>query len=690
LRRLAIRSIFPHLGNTFLFYGVIVKQKSMWCAAAVTLSMLATVRPGSSWAQANSVQLKVDAAKVENPISHELYAQFVEDFFGDVSGPLWDELIRDRGFEQASDEIGLPRYWDREPDDRNHDPALKFRWDNTVFLPPSEGTEPPAGGHSLMIEVSEKQWDETWPRGISQKQIELRKGIAYPGHLWIRSEDFHGYVTVALKQDEVGGLTYASHDLPVTAASWTKYDFQLDPNVEDRHAKFSILVHGQGRLWLDGVSLMPSDAVAGARAEVFADIRALRPSSIRWPGGNVLQNYHWLRGVGERDGRPEWIDQAWWQERKNSDFGTDEYLALCRRLGTEPSITVNVGGDGATPEEAAAWVEYVNGAADSKYGKLRAKNGHPEPYHVKYWEVGNEIFGKWEIGHTDATEYANNVNRYVNAMRAVDPQITIIACGAEDMHWNRELLRIAGPSIDLIAIHHYYGDAEAQGDMRKILARPEFYGQFYAQLRQAIRELSPNHPIKVTVNEWNVARPLSREESMLSGVYAGLMMNQFERNGDLIHSSAVSDLVNGWMGGIIQSAADGRIYVTPAYLVNRLYNGHLGAERLAATVSLSPSAAGASSSDIDAVVSRSANGKEIIFKIVNRSMTSTELHISVAGTNLGSKGMIATISAPSLEATNTFRQPQSIRESDREIDTETDFTVSLPKASVSVITAPVR
>jgi alpha-L-arabinofuranosidase len=131
--------------------------------------------------------------------------------------------------------------------------------------------------------------------------------------------------------------------------------------------------------------------------------------------------------------------------------------------------------------------------------------------------------------------------------------------------------------------------------------------------------------------------------------------------------------------------------VTPAYLVNRLYNDHLGAERLAATVSLLRSASEVSPSDIDAVASRSANGKEIIFKIVNRSPSSSgEIHVNVTGANLGSGGMIETISAPSLETTNTFSQPQNIREINRQTETGTDFTVTLPKASVSVITAPVR
>lgn len=657
---------------------------------AVLLSAGSLVCVDRNCAQATS-ELRVDAARVQNSISPDLYGQFVEDFFGDVSGPLWDELIHDRGFEQTPDEIGLPRYWDREPDDRNHDPAMRFFWDGAVALAPSSEMPGARPGHSLRVDVKDDQWDTAWPRGISQKRIDVRKGISYRGHLWLRTEGFQGFVTVALQQDETRGRTYASRDLPVSATNWTKYEFELSPQTEDPHAKFSIFIHGHGRIWIDGVSLMPSDAIAGSRADVFRDVKALRPFSIRWPGGNVAQGYHWWWGVGDRDKRPAWIDHAWWQELKNSDFGTDEYLALSRELGSQPSILVNVEGEGATAAEAAAWVQYVNGPADSKWGRLRAENGHPEPYHVKYWEVGNEIFGTWEIGHTDAATYARNVNRYVAAMRAVDPTIVIIACGAEDMAWNRELLRTAGPNIDLIAIHHYYGDKEAGGDANKILARPEFYGQFYSQLRQAIHELSPTHEIKVTVNEWNTAMPLSREESLLSGVYAGLMMNQFERNGDLIDSSAVSDMVNGWMGGIIQSAKDGRLYVTPTYLVNRLYNEHLGDVRVFSDVSSAGASTLAGSSNLDAVVSKGRGGKEMIFKLVNRSGSEANtVHVHVNGATVADTGRMATITGSSLDSINTFDDPQNVREVDGQVVTGNQFTVTIPKASVSVLTVPIR
>ena len=165
-------------------------------------------------------------------------------------------------------------------------------------------------------------------------------------------------------------------------------------------------------------------------------------------------------GIGPRDERVTWTNLSWKNEPEPSDFGTDEFVMFARELGAEPSITVNVEGRGATAEEAAAWVEYCNGPATSKYGAMRAANGHPAPFGVKFWEVGNEIWGNWVRGHSDAETYARNYNRYAQAMRAVDPSIKLIAVGDNDMNWNRTVLREAGRNIDYLAIHHYYGRRE--------------------------------------------------------------------------------------------------------------------------------------------------------------------------------------------------------------------------------------
>src|SRR5206468_11934928 len=194
---------------------------------------------------------------------------------------------------------------------------------------------------------------------------------------------------------------------------------------------------------------------------------------------------------------PIWSNLSWKNEPEPSDLGTDEFIEFCRELGAEPSITVNVEGRGATAAEAAAWVEYCNGPASSKYGAMRAAGGHPEPYAVKYWEVGNEIWGNWVRGHSDATTYAENFNRYAAAMHSVDPTIRLIGVGDNDLTWNRTVLRRAGKRMDYLAIHHYYTAKETQGDPRNLMARPLHYQNFYDTMRGLLREAAPGRSIKL-------------------------------------------------------------------------------------------------------------------------------------------------------------------------------------------------
>ena len=360
---------------------------------------------------------------------------------------------------------------------------------------------------------------------------------------------------------------------------------------------------------------------------------------------------------------------------------------FARAVGAEPTITVNVEGRGATVEEAAAWVEYCNGPATSKYGAMRAANGHPAPFGVKYWEVGNEIWGNWVRGHSDAETYARNYNRYAQAMRAVDPSIKLIAVGDNDMKWNRTVLRAAGRDVDYLAIHHYYGRRETGNDPMNLMARPLFFERFYRDVQQLLRELGHGR-VKLAINEWGLDLPLERQYSMESALYGARLMNVFERSGDLVEMSAVSDLVNGWPGGIIQAGRHS-VFVSPVYLVNQLYSTHRGDVRLASSVNspaFNTSREGTNIPALDAIVSRTADGKTIVIKAVNTSRTSSmSTTITVQGTTIAARAELNTITTPSLAVSNSFSQPDAVSIQKRTIASGRSFVVNLPKHSVSVI-----
>jgi alpha-N-arabinofuranosidase len=657
---------------------------------------VALCQPISAYARAASVT--VDASKVENKISPLLYGQFMEFMFEGVKGGLHAELLRDRSFEEATNAIGLPRDWERYPDDRGDDYGLAFAWDDKVSYPPARTLKVETGEksqpeHSLRVELSDGVVER---HGMYQPRVPVVADAEYKGRVWLKGEGYAGKVTVALESDVNVGEVYASADIVQVSNDWRAYDVTLKPSKSDPLARLCVLFGGRGRVWVDKVSLMPSDAApGGVRRDVFERVRSLRPAFIRWPGGNVAQDYRWMWAVGPRDERFTWVNLSWKNEPEPSDFGTDEFVAFARAVGAEPSITINVEGRGATAQEAAAWVEYCNGATTTKYGAMRAANGHREPYGVKLWEVGNEIWGDWVRAHSDAATYARNFNAYARAMRAVDPTIKLIAVGDNDMRWNRTVLKESGAGIDYLAVHHYYGRREAAGDESNIIARPLFYEKFYSQLASAIKELAPGRDIRLAINEWGLDLSSARQYSMESAVYGARLMNVFERAGSLVALSAVSDLVNGWPGGIIQAGRHA-LFVSPVYLVNQLYAETRGDERLSATVvtnsTFDTTKEGTDVPFLDAVASRTADRARIFVRLVNTAPGPLQVSVKILNAQVSDDAELLSVAAATPNAdlksfalSNSFATPDAIMLRRKRVRIVADQKFMLPKQSVSVL-----
>jgi alpha-N-arabinofuranosidase len=278
-------------------------------------------------------------------------------------------------------------------------------------------------------------------------------------------------------------------------------------------------------------------------------------------------------------------------------------------------------------------------------------------------------------------------------MLAKDPSLRLIAVGDNDMAWNRTVLARAGAGIDYLSIHHYYGLRESKGDYANLMARPLFYERFYREVGQVINELAPKRNIRLIINEWNTSLPVPRQHSMESALYGARLMNVFERSGDLVEMTAVSDLVNGWSGGIIQASRHD-VFVTPTYHVIRLYNDTLGRDRLAARVSsptFDSSLEGTKVPVLDVVATRSADGRQLFVRAVNtsrdRALTTT---IDVGGATVGPEATMRTVTGNSFEAANSFRTPDAVTVRAKPIRSASKFTVELPPHSVSVITLPLK
>ncbi len=238
------------------------------------------------------------------------------------------------------------------------------------------------------------------PRGIRQTGVKVAQGATYNGRIQLAG-DPGVKVSVSLVWSAAPGAPRQTVALGDLGKDYRKFTFSL-PAEYAGPADLEISATGTGSFHIGAVSLMSADNVEGWRPEPVAVLKSLRSGAYRFPGGNFVSAYEWRNGIGDPDKRPPIKDPVWKAVQSN-DIGTDELLALCRLLDVEPYITVNAGlGD---EWSAAQWVEYTNGSVDTPMGKERAANGHPEPYRVKFWGVGNEMWGNYQYGYMPLTQF---------------------------------------------------------------------------------------------------------------------------------------------------------------------------------------------------------------------------------------------------------------------------------------------
>ncbi len=337
--------------------------------------------------------------------------------------------------------------------------------------------------------------------------------------------------------------------------------------------------------------------------EVVEMIRALDPPVIRWPGGNYVEGYHWRDGVGPLSTRPLNRNRYWSHFGPSTRvldchaFGSDEYMALVRDLNAEPYINVNVGT--GSPEEAANWVEYMNGPARTIGGALRASYGREQPYGVRLWGIGNEMYGPWTMGHRGAREYAGRYLEYRRAMREVDPGLKSVAVGAEPAFgkkWNTQVLEVAGQEIDLLSIHIYLPTLETAplvAAQRRIGGPARMYGAIVAtplecerKLQIAARDIKAvmgaDSGVGVALDEWNLwwkpSQVLIPRWTLRDALFTCGMFHVFHRNSGFLKMANASMLIN--VMGLIR-VSGGRAYRTALYYPFLMYRRLAGCRTVA-------------------------------------------------------------------------------------------------------------
>jgi alpha-L-arabinofuranosidase len=503
-------------------------------------------------------KIKVNPADRPASIEQNIFGHFVEFMFDCIDGGMWAQLLKNRGFEcpdENGDHVSDPWYPIGKTD------GFLYEMDDKECL----GT-----GHSQKITVINHYGGY---RGIAQKELVLHQGERYSGSLWLKGDrEIAAQVTVLNQKKEVlFQQDFAANE------SWGKKEFAFTAEETVLDATFEVRLFSDGTLWVDQTSLMPGSAENGIWKNAMKYIRGLTPPLIRFPGGCFADCYHWEDGIGERDLRPA-RPNAHWGGMEDNSFGTDEFMQFCRAVGCEPMICINFGL--GTPQEAANWVEYCNGSADTKYGALRCKNGHPEPYRVKYWDIGNETFGDWEIGHCDAGQYAQRYLQFHEAMYQKDNGILFLGCAGDgndfSQEWNRTILEKLGSKMNVLCLHTYTPHLRQEvHDNEKIyysvVGSSQKYARVVADSLESIRQAGDSE-IKLGITEWNTsyANEALREHTLEAAIFNATMLNLFIRNAKDITVCNFSDLVNGWPGGCIRSKND-EVYGTASYYVLKLY-----------------------------------------------------------------------------------------------------------------------
>jgi alpha-N-arabinofuranosidase len=285
----------------------------------------------------------------------------------------------------------------------------------------------------------------------------------------------------------------------------------------------------------------------GFRADVLDLLRELRMGVLRWPGGNFVSNYHWTDGIGPRGDRPRRPELAWGGEESNR-FGTDEFLDYCAELGTDPYICLNMGT--GSLDEALAWIEYCNGAGDTAWARRRRENGRAQPYGVRYWGLGNEMYGDWQVGAMSADEYVRTASRWARAIRMLDPGAVLISCGMNGWNdWDRTVIDGLAPLVDLHSLHIYTGSDDYWANVLAPHQAERAIRCAGALIDRAAYVRKIARPPRIAYDEWNVwyrmqDGTLEERYDFSDALAVGTYLNIFVRNCARVRMANLAQMVN--------------------------------------------------------------------------------------------------------------------------------------------------
>ncbi|KOH46275.1 alpha-L-arabinofuranosidase C-terminal domain-containing protein [Sunxiuqinia dokdonensis] len=634
------------------------------------------------------VRITVNANKKGQPISPNLFGLFTEHIGNNVYQGAWAQVVENPEFVSAD-------YWPvRDYDDRMEGKLQNFQ--ETFYLPALTGEAKNgfaaywASSGNLNGRLLNEGMHDFQQLKAGDQTGYLETGVFPPLHrtdgyevsLTARSENQTEVILQFLNLEKtiIGEATFALN------SSWQtlKKKVTLASAGHQKGDPYLLrLVVKPGTITeFSRILCFPDDHMDGWEPELVELLKKMELPLLRFPGGNFVSGYHWKDGIGPIDQRPVLPNPAW-HEMEWNHVGTDEWMSLCKLIGAEPMICVNAGN--GTPEEAANWVQYCNDPATTPMGRLRAKNGHEEPYNVKIWEVGNELCGDWQIGFTDGEGYARRYAAFAPELLKADSSISLIANGliqvlekselisrGVDPKWNDKLMEYNGNLVRSISVHSLVGravdrDADPVEVWKDMVAFIENYPSFLQKLVVVPMQEANVEP-KVAITElmdWPQPRSVGNVTSISGALWYSGIINTCIRSNGLVELVTRSALMNH--GGGLRKER-GIVYTEPVYWSHLMYASQNGTIPL----DVNTTAPIFDSSGkyvirrenmpvVDAVALMDENGSTTSVFICNRDANATqEVELNWEGFEVENHAELIVIRCNDLALRNSWDQPEKI------------------------------
>ncbi len=636
------------------------------------ICLAASLQECCAESQTTKPAVKIDANKTAEPISKYIYGQFIEHLGRCIYGGIWAEMLEDRKF-----------YFPITP---NYNPYRRRRGvprDNPFAIVSASPWQIIGDADSVKMFKADSFVGEHTPLiavggGIAQHDLALRKGKEYIGYVWIKPAKGKSTVRVSLCWGD-DPEERQSDTIACAGDRYVKSPLHFRGVTDTERGTLQIEVIDRGACFVGTVSLMPADNIEGMRADTLKVLKELNAPMYRWPGGNFVSGYDWRDGIGDRDRRPPRKNPAWTGVEHN-DFGFNEFVRFCRLLDTEPLVTVNTGfGDAYS---AAAQLEYSNGSSDTLMGSLRAKNGEPESFNVRYWAIGNEMYGAWQLGHMRLEHYVQKHNLVVDKMRQVDPDIIPIASGNAGS-WSEGLLKDCSNHIGMIAEHFYCQEKSSLLEHTSQIANNiKRKVEFHQQLRQKLDSLK-GKDIRIAMTEWNywygphpfgeLGTRYFHKDAL--GIAKGL--HEYFRHSDIIFLANYAQTVN--VIGCIKTTKTAAAFETTG-LALKLYRNHFGTVPVTVTGDAYP---------LDVAAAWTSNRKALTVAIVNPTEQEYELPMDFEGARLTGRGRLWLIAHSDPMAYNEPGKDPNVRIVERTINSVSS-KLKVPALSISLYLLAVK